>query len=84
MIAILLTEENVARRIGPFLEELKAQKINLNHFIDHNGRWYVVSDYARNYHDHQDWAILPHYILERNFDYDHENIDIEWTRLVRK
>ena len=45
--------------------------------------WYIISGYVLSSGVVQDWAVLPQYVVERNYDYDDETIKTDWTQIFK-
>jgi len=83
MHAILITEENAAK-----IEESGFTAIRPMHTIEvymsNHKDWYLVSGYVGEDGYFQDYAVLPQYILDDNFEYDPTKIQTDWDQIVRK
>lgn len=83
MFAIRITNDNMPKILDrymdpPLTEELFALQLNSP------GTWYIVTGYVTRRGAVMDWAILPAYLIEGQFQYDHEKIQHDWDQIVRQ
>lgn len=87
MFAIEITTENM-----PKIQECEAlQKHNedtlnayLANYEKRGKRWYAIRGYVTRQGRVQDFAILPAYVFENEFEYDPDKIKTDWDQIVRK
>lgn len=83
MFAIMLSEENmpvIAPRLA--ISEFDSQILDV--YLKSHNEWYVVTGYVHDTGEVQDWAILPLYLLHKNYDYDLMTIHQDWDQIVLK
>lgn len=81
MFAIQISSDNEAKireRI-----QTKPGDRTFEYCIKSEKPWYVISGYVLSSGVVQDWAVLPHYVVTRNYDYDEETIKTDWTQIFR-
>lgn len=81
MFAIQISTDNEAKireRIP-----MKPGDRTLDYCIKAEKPWYIISGYTLSSGVVQDWAVLPAYVVERNYDYDDQVIKTDWTQIFR-
>ena len=83
MFGIKLSLENMPK-IAPRLNISEFDTQILDVYLHSANEWYIVTGYVHESGQVQDWAILPLYLLVKNYDYDICTILSDWDQIVRK
>lgn len=83
MFGIMLSEANMSV-IAPRLAISEFDTHILDVYLTSSNEWYIVTGYVHESGEIQDWAILPLYLLHKNYDYDIMTIHKDWDQIVRK
>lgn len=83
MHAILISEEN-ADKIAESEVVSHCPLHTIYVYRNNIKNWYLISGYVDREGRYFDFATLPQYILDRNFEYDADKIRTDWDQIVRK
>lgn len=83
MFGIKLSLENMPV-IAPRLNISEFDTQILDVYLNSANEWYIITGYVHESGMFQDWAILPAYLVRKNYDYDINNILSDWDQIVRK
>jgi hypothetical protein len=84
MFAILIAPTNLPK----LLENHHMTESYYNHglkpYLTQESNWYYISGFVNARGVLKDFAILPQYFLDRDFEYDPIKIKTDWDLIVRK
>jgi hypothetical protein len=86
MFAILIAPTNLPKLLANHHMTEKYYNYGIKTYLTQksNNKWYYISGYVDTRGVLKDFAVLPQYILDDNFEYDPIKIKTDWDLIVRK
>lgn len=83
MFAIELNEstrEQALKQIALFPDS--QPNVDVDIFINHHKKWYMVTSYVTRQGNVVDWVIFPENMFRTLFDYGDETMDVTWVQVT--
>lgn len=83
MFAIEITSNNMPKILEAH-HTPNEDEFDYDLFMRYKNPWYIVTGYVNRYGYVKDFAILPAYEIENNYEHDPVKIKYDWDQIVRK